>query len=51
MKFEIKSGTNKDYYFDCETKALGQRFNLYKSVLIGDEFEERAREELRTRGV
>ena len=50
MMYEIHSGTNKDYYFTCSTKAIGQNFNIYNKVLIGDKYEESARERLRARG-
>lgn len=47
MMFEIYSGQDKDYYFTASTKSIGQNFNLYKKVLIGDLYEEAARERLR----
>lgn len=47
MMYEIFSGQDKDYYFTASTKSIGQNFNLYKKVLIGDNYEEAARARLR----
>jgi len=45
--YEINSGKNKDYYFNCSTKSIGQNFILFRCSLIGDNYEEAARERLR----
>lgn len=47
MTYEIYSGSDKDYYLSLSTKILNQNFNLYKKVLIGDQYEEMARIALR----
>lgn len=51
FKYEIWAGKNKDYYFEFEVEAKGQKFNLYNFVLIGDATEERARANLRLRNI
>ena len=50
MLYEILSGNSKDYYLTTETQALNQNFTLYKKVIIGDDFEELARSQLRDAG-
>lgn len=39
MIYKIFSDNEKNYYFDCETEALNQKFNLYDCVIFGDDFE------------
>ena len=47
IMYEILSGPNKDYYFSVQTKFKGQVWNIYKKMLISDEYEEDARQRLR----
>jgi len=42
--YEIHAGLDKDYYFTASTKAINQNFSLYRKVLIGDQYEEKARQ-------
>lgn len=51
LSFAIFSGTNKDYYLSCEIRYKGQNKMLYNKVLIGDNFEEASRKELRAQGI
>jgi hypothetical protein len=50
LMYEIFSGNNKDYYLTISTSALNQQFNMFKKKLISDQYEERARSELRKKG-
>ena len=43
FKYEVWAGKDKDYYLELEVDALGQKFNLYNFVLVGDQTEENAR--------
>ena len=43
------SGKEKDYYFNLQVTALRCTFPLYRKVIFGDQYEERARENLRQR--
>lgn len=47
MTYRIYAGKNKDYYLSVETKHRGQTHLLHTKVLIGDDYEENAREKLR----
>ena len=49
--YDVFSGTKKDYYLTVSTKCIGQNFKIYKKVLIGDDYEEAARERLRQKNV
>ena len=47
MSYEILAGKDKDYYLSCSTKALHQNLTIFRKVLLGDDFEEQARQNLR----
>jgi len=51
MSYTIFSGKSKDYYMSCETKHKNQIKILFNKVLIGDNYEEMSREQLRAKDV
>jgi len=48
MSYEILAGKDKDYYLSCSTQALRQNLTIFNKVLLGDDFEEQGRQNLRT---
>lgn len=46
MSYEILAGKDKDYYLSCSTQALRQNLTIFTKVLLGDDFEEQARQNL-----
>ena len=47
MSYEILAGKDKDYYLSCSTQALRQNLTIFTKVLLGDDYEEQARQNLR----
>lgn len=47
MSYEILAGKDKDYYLSCSTQALRQNLAICSKVLLGDDFEEQGRQNLR----
>lgn len=47
MSYEVLAGKDKDYYLSCSTTALRQNLTIVNKVLLGDDFEEQARQNLR----
>ena len=51
FNMEVFAGKEKDYYFNLTVSALRQNFPMYRKVIFGDDYEEKAREKLRQRAI